>query len=253
MIPEVEEQHQIAEEIESRFSVVNKLEQTIDENLKKSETLRQSILKKAFEGKLIPGGQVKKLTPFQIMQVVGAIIKNLEEYRIRKGEMIIAKYLYLLEKLYEIKIGFNYKQWHFGPYSSELKKILHSKNGLIIKAGSGNKSYFTIIKHQSLFKYHNTLVDEVNKNFPELIELFAKYKDAGIKDLKVELLATVCKVIEDNKELNSDNIHKKMFEWKTDKDITGYANKAEKFNKAETERCINFIIKQGWDKKLIGK
>ncbi|MDO8551013.1 MAG: restriction endonuclease subunit S, partial [Ignavibacteria bacterium] len=47
------EQHQIVEEIESRFSVADKLEQTIDENLKKAETLRQSILKKAFEGKLV--------------------------------------------------------------------------------------------------------------------------------------------------------------------------------------------------------
>ena len=46
-------QHQIVEEIESRFSVAEKLERTIDENLKKSETLRQSILKQAFEGRLL--------------------------------------------------------------------------------------------------------------------------------------------------------------------------------------------------------
>ena len=49
----INEQHKIVEEIESRFSVADKLEQTIDENLKKSETLRQSILKQAFEGRLI--------------------------------------------------------------------------------------------------------------------------------------------------------------------------------------------------------
>ncbi len=51
--PSINEQHKIVEEIESRFSVADKLEQTIDENLKKSETLRQSILKKAFEGRLV--------------------------------------------------------------------------------------------------------------------------------------------------------------------------------------------------------
>ena len=49
----ISEQYQIVEEIESRFSVEDKLEQTIDESLKKSETLRQSILKQAFEGKLL--------------------------------------------------------------------------------------------------------------------------------------------------------------------------------------------------------
>jgi type I restriction enzyme S subunit len=48
------EQHQIVAEIESRLSVCDKLEETIEESLKKAELLRQSILKKAFEGKLVP-------------------------------------------------------------------------------------------------------------------------------------------------------------------------------------------------------
>jgi len=49
-----EEQQKIVEEIESRFSVADKIEEEIDRNLKKTEQLRQSILKKAFEGKLVP-------------------------------------------------------------------------------------------------------------------------------------------------------------------------------------------------------
>jgi type I restriction enzyme, S subunit len=48
-----EEQNEIVSEIESRLSVVNQLEQTINENLQKAEALRQSILKKAFNGRLI--------------------------------------------------------------------------------------------------------------------------------------------------------------------------------------------------------
>jgi len=47
-----EEQHAIVQEIESRLSVCDKLEQTIEDSLKKSEALRQSILKKAFVGEL---------------------------------------------------------------------------------------------------------------------------------------------------------------------------------------------------------
>jgi type I restriction enzyme S subunit len=47
-----EEQRQIVSEIESRLSVCDKLETTIEENLQQAEALRQSILKKAFEGKL---------------------------------------------------------------------------------------------------------------------------------------------------------------------------------------------------------
>lgn len=49
----LEEQHQIVEEIESRLSVADKMEQSIQESLLKAEALRQSILKKAFSGELV--------------------------------------------------------------------------------------------------------------------------------------------------------------------------------------------------------
>ena len=47
-------QNQIVNEIESRISVCDKLEETVQQSLKKIEYVRQSILKKAFEGKLVP-------------------------------------------------------------------------------------------------------------------------------------------------------------------------------------------------------
>lgn len=49
----LQEQSQIVQEIESRLSVCDKVEETIKESLEKAEALRQSILKKAFEGKLL--------------------------------------------------------------------------------------------------------------------------------------------------------------------------------------------------------
>ncbi len=52
-LPPVEEQQAIVQEIETRLSVCDKIEQDIEENLEKAEALRQSILKKAFEGKLL--------------------------------------------------------------------------------------------------------------------------------------------------------------------------------------------------------
>ena len=48
------EQHQIVAEIESRLSVCDKLEETIAQSLLQAEALRQSILKQAFAGKLVP-------------------------------------------------------------------------------------------------------------------------------------------------------------------------------------------------------
>jgi len=50
--PTLEEQQAIVSEIESRLSVCDQIEQTIEDSLKKAEALRQSILKKAFAGDL---------------------------------------------------------------------------------------------------------------------------------------------------------------------------------------------------------
>jgi len=52
-LPSIEEQSIIVSEIESRLSVCDKIEQTVDGALMQADNLRQSILKKVFEGKLI--------------------------------------------------------------------------------------------------------------------------------------------------------------------------------------------------------
>jgi len=50
----ISEQKAIVAEIESRLSICDKIEESIEKSLKQAESLRQSILKKAFEGKLVP-------------------------------------------------------------------------------------------------------------------------------------------------------------------------------------------------------
>jgi type I restriction enzyme S subunit len=52
-LPTIEEQQLIVDELETKLTVCDKIEETISQSLQQSETLRQSILKKAFEGKLI--------------------------------------------------------------------------------------------------------------------------------------------------------------------------------------------------------
>lgn len=52
-VPSISEQGIIVQEIESRFFVADKLEKSINESLQQSEALRQSILKRAFEGRLV--------------------------------------------------------------------------------------------------------------------------------------------------------------------------------------------------------
>lgn len=59
-LPPLAEQRRIVAEVERRLSVSDKMEATITESLQKAESLRQSILKKAFEGKLLNERELEK-------------------------------------------------------------------------------------------------------------------------------------------------------------------------------------------------
>ena len=54
VLPLLNEQENIIKELESKLTVCDKIEETIDCSLKQAEALRLSIFKKAFEGKLVP-------------------------------------------------------------------------------------------------------------------------------------------------------------------------------------------------------
>lgn len=56
----IEEQAQIVQEIESRLSVCYKIEESINESLQKTIALRHSILKKAFDGKLLSAEEIAR-------------------------------------------------------------------------------------------------------------------------------------------------------------------------------------------------
>jgi|SRR5690606_19723373 len=58
-VTSLDEQAQIVKEIESRLSVCDAVEQQIKDSLSQAEALRQSILKKAFEGKLLTEEEIK--------------------------------------------------------------------------------------------------------------------------------------------------------------------------------------------------
>ncbi len=53
-LPPLAEQHRIVAEVERRLSLIQKAEDVVESNLKKADRLRQSILKRAFSGQLVP-------------------------------------------------------------------------------------------------------------------------------------------------------------------------------------------------------
>ena len=52
-LPTIQEQVKIVQSVESSLTIADKMEESINQSLQQSEALRQSILKRAFEGKLV--------------------------------------------------------------------------------------------------------------------------------------------------------------------------------------------------------
>ena len=75
-LPPLPEQRRIVAEIERCLSAADETEKTIDQSLKHAERLRQSILKKAFEGKLVP--QDSNDEPASVL------LKRIKEEKVRR-------------------------------------------------------------------------------------------------------------------------------------------------------------------------
>ena len=75
----IEEQHRIVQEIESRLSVCEKAEESISESLEKTKALRQSILKKAFEGRLLSKAEVSACKAAPDYEPASVLLARIEQ------------------------------------------------------------------------------------------------------------------------------------------------------------------------------
>jgi type I restriction enzyme S subunit len=86
-LPSKNEQEQVIYEIESRLSVCDNILANIEEGLEKSEALRQSILKQAFEGKLLSEEELeacRKETDWEPAEQLLERIKNRNKVESKK-------------------------------------------------------------------------------------------------------------------------------------------------------------------------
>lgn len=74
----ISDQAQIVQEIESRLSVCDNMEQSISESLEKAEALRQSILKKAFEGKLLSQAEIAQCKQAADYEPASELLKKIQ-------------------------------------------------------------------------------------------------------------------------------------------------------------------------------
>ncbi|HET8803823.1 MAG TPA: restriction endonuclease subunit S [Aequorivita sp.] len=77
-IPSLDQQTLINEQIESNFSVCDKIEETITSTLQKAEALRQSILKKAFAGELLTEAEITACKKEKDWNPAGELLKRIK-------------------------------------------------------------------------------------------------------------------------------------------------------------------------------
>ena len=82
----LQEQTQIVQEIESRLSVCDKMEQSITESIEKAEALRQSILKKAFEGKLLSEAEIAQCKQAADYEPASELLKKIKAEKLAKEQ-----------------------------------------------------------------------------------------------------------------------------------------------------------------------
>tara|TARA_R100000935_G_scaffold15425_1_gene30760 strand:- start:29873 stop:31339 length:1467 start_codon:yes stop_codon:yes gene_type:complete len=79
-----QEQHQIVQEIESRLSVCDTVEKDIGDSLEKAQALRQSILKKAFEGKLLSEEEIAKCKADKEYEPASVLLEKIKAEKKKK-------------------------------------------------------------------------------------------------------------------------------------------------------------------------
>lgn len=175
---------------------------------------------------------------FPIQQAVGVILQQGFE----RGEMVLGKVLYLGQEIYKVGLGVPFIAYKFGPWDIAVKNA--------VNGGASKKNQF--------FKRKKVGKGAVLALGPNADKLFDPYADAAVvKDMNaamnkllplikfwkspdIECLATVCKVVQDNKTLDEGVVVQKVSEWKPNK-----------FTADRVQYMLQFILQQGWDKKLI--
>lgn len=83
---DLEKQHQIVQEIESRLSVCDKVEESITESLEKAKALRQSILKKAFEGTLLSEEEIAACKAAPDYEPASVLLEKIKAESVRQAQ-----------------------------------------------------------------------------------------------------------------------------------------------------------------------
>lgn len=179
---------------------------------------------------------------FYQTQLVAAIVNASKKNKITHGEMTLAKYTYLVDKLYGVPTYFNYERLHLGPYPKEMKKVVNNKKFFKI-----HNNEVSVVPQNKEYNYE--FKPQVENAIADLASIFNQFRGKE-RSHQTELLATVCKVVEDIQSTNLKKVRESMKKWPIELKGEKFKNKAEKFGEEETKECLR-IIQERWIGHLI--
>jgi type I restriction enzyme S subunit len=254
VLPPLPEQEKIIARLAQIKEQVHLARSLYNEALARTEEIQQSLLQKAFRGELVletAPAKEEKIDWFKLKQVIGAIIRNLGTNASLRGEMVLAKYTFFVQELFGVHIGLQFQKHNFGPYSPAIKKAIlgsaFNKDKFFRVQGKGVQQVYALGQNSAkLFQYQNAELTQAESTMNTLSEVIG-----NMPSDKVELLATICKIIQDSGSIDPETIWQEMQNWETEG--RSGERKVDIFDQDSTLRCLEFIKSKQWDKKLLQK
>jgi len=115
----------------------------------------------------------EKQIRFRQLQILGLVLAICRQNKITHGQMTSAKYLYMLDRIFDIKTYYHFKRGNLGPFPSDFKKTVANRQYFVQKI----RRLLRFINEKQLFKYKNPNQTKIEKGVHELVALFGKYGD----------------------------------------------------------------------------
>jgi type I restriction enzyme S subunit len=250
-IPSLAEQKAIVKKLETLSTKTEKLETLYTQKLTDLEELKRSLLKQAFSGELVTESpaqvvQVAVPSPYFRNQVHAAIVEQVVKDGGSTTEVAVAKYDHLLQEVCGMTLGYQFQTHQFGPFDAQIKRLISS--------GLGRNRWFTKRNGMIVFGQNvNALLSRKSNLYYSAQASMKELSRLGVTKLdaeRVELLSTVCHSIRETGSTTLNLVREFMSLWQTD----GNRTKADKFTPEQTQKCLDFILKnnlqQAFTRKL---
>ncbi|MGB3924866.1 MAG: hypothetical protein WBL14_00690 [Caldicoprobacterales bacterium] len=128
--------------------------------------------------------------PWERYGVIAYLAKVMEEYNVQFGKTSLQKIIYILQEIYDVKIGYPYTLYNYGPYSADLANDLNYIAALKgVKVSWVSTGGYSIKPDVVADDFINRGIDFINSNKDKIKSALDVFGRLTAKEL--ELRATI--------------------------------------------------------------